>query len=192
MNLAFILVILLVLGVGIATGGTMTNTASASATTPPQTPTSGHASDGSITGAAITADQSTWPGSDPLWNICAAVALAEGFNQGSGTAPYDLNNPGDLSPGDENGQATAGPPQAHGGSRIIYFTVVEGGFRALYQKFSNIVNGDSSVYPASYTWTQVAGTYAGNASAWLNNVTTYLGVDPSSTPAQYVQGPASV
>lgn len=142
-------------------------------------------SDGTLTGSQITADQSTWPGDDRIWNICAAVAIAEGYNLGDGAAPFDLNNPGDLSPGDEDGQRTNGS-QPHGGSFIVVFATAEGGWIALYDKFSNIVNGRSSVYPKTYSWSQVAAKYAGNSAAWLSNVTSYLGVDPSSTPAQYV------
>jgi hypothetical protein len=142
-------------------------------------------SDSSLTGSPITNDPTTWPGDDKLWNICAAVALAEGYNLGEGTAPYDLNNPGDLSPGDEDGQRVNGS-QFHGGSSIIVFDTAEGGWTALYSKFSRIVNGQSTVYPKSWSWSQVAAKYAGNSTAWLNNVTSYLGVDPTSTPAQYV------
>lgn len=156
-----------------------------------QTGTFMYSSDGTLTGTAITNDPASWPGADSdypnakVWNICAAVALAEGYNQGVGTAPYDLNNPGDLSPGDEAGQATCGAPQNHGGSAIILFCTVESGFIALYKKFDNIVNGRSTVYPKSLTWTQVSQKYAGNAAAWLTNVTNYLGVDIGSTPADY-------
>ena len=155
------------------------------------TASTGYNSDGSLTGSEITSDTSTWPGAQAaypnaaIWDICTAVALAEGYNQGSGVAPYDLNNPGDLSPGDESGQAVAGPPENHDGSLIIDFATVEGGFIALYVKFFNIVSGNSKVYPKTLTWTQVANIYAGNSSAWVKNVTNYLGVDPSSTPAQY-------
>lgn len=153
-----------------------------------------YASDGSLTGAPITNDQSTYPGASSsypsagVWNICTAVALAEGYNQGKGAAPYDLNNPGDLSPGDEARQQTCGGAQFHGGSNIILFCTAEAGFVALYTKFFDIVSGNSSIYPASLTWTQVAQKYAGAYVAWLSNVTTYLGVDPNSTPAQYVAG----
>ena len=148
-------------------------------------------SDQSLTGQFITPDPSTWPGASDLypnanvWNICAAVALAEGFNLGPGTAPYDLNNPGDLSPGDEAGQPTSGPPQVHDGSSIVCFATAEGGFTALYTKFENIVTGRSKVYPSTWTWAQVAAKYAGNSAAWLGNVTNYLGVSPASTPASY-------
>ena len=153
---------------------------------------SGHQSDGSLTGNEITSDPSTWPGPTGIWNngrlwdVCTAVALAEGFNAGVGAAPYDLNNPGDLSPGDEAGQATSGPAQPHGGSNVIAFATAEGGFVALYTKFNNIVTGASRVYPKTWTWTQVANEYAGDSAAWLANVTNYLGVDPSTTPASYV------
>jgi hypothetical protein len=168
-----------------ATVGVTVNPAGAS------TPTGTAVSDGSLTGAVITSDPSTWPGAQPawpnasIWDICTAVALAEGYNQGPGAAPYDLNNPGDLSPGDEAGQATAGPPQSHGGSSIIFFATCEGGFIALYTKFFNMASGNSIVYPRTWTWAQVAAKYAGNSAAWLANVTNYLGVDSSSTPAQY-------
>lgn len=148
-----------------------------------------HASDKSLTGAEITERPDSWPGSDTdlIWNIVAAVALAEGYNGGPGVAPYDLNNPGDLSPGDEAGQEIGGAPQVHDGSAIICFALAEGGFQALYTKFSNIVNGRSHVYPASMTWAQVAAKFAGNAGTWLTNVTGYLGVTAQSTPAQYVK-----
>jgi hypothetical protein len=153
--------------------------------------TAGYNSDGSLTGSAITSDPTTWPGASSaypngsVWDICTAVALAEGYNGGSGVAPYDLNNPGDLSPGDEQGQAVAGPPQNHDGSNIINFATVEGGFIALYIKFFNIASGNSKVYPATLTWTQVGQKYAGDSANWIKNVTNYLGVSPSSTPAQY-------
>jgi hypothetical protein len=143
-------------------------------------------SDGSLTGAQITNDPNTWPGDDKLWNICAAVALAEGYNRGPGFAPYDLNNPGDLGPGDEAGEETAGGAQWHGGSMIIVFSFAEGGWRALRMKFQHIISGLSSAYRATDSWQVVASKYAGNSANWLTNVTGYLGVDVNSTPAQYV------
>lgn len=143
-------------------------------------------SDSSLTGAIITNDPSTWPGDDKLWNICEAVAFAEGYNQGIGNAPYDLNNPGDLGPGDEAGEEVAGGAQFHGGSLIIVFSVAEGGWRALRHKFQNIISGASHVYSAADSWATVASKYAGNSANWLANVTGYLGVDTTSTPAQYV------
>lgn len=145
-----------------------------------------YSSDGTVTGATITNDPNTWPGDDKLWNICAAIAFAEGYNIGSGTAPYDLNNPGDLGPGDEGGEQTAGGAQWHGGSNIIVFSQAEGGWRALRNKFQHIISGTSTVYHVTDTWQQVAGKYAGNSAAWLTNVTGYLGVETTSTPAQYV------
>lgn len=151
-----------------------------------------YSSDGSLTGSPITNDPSTWPGGDAIYNICAAVAMAEGYNLGDGSAPYDLNNPGDLSPGDEASQDTCGGAQQHGGSAIIVFCTAEGGWTALHTKFANIVGGRSSVYPPTWTWTQIAQKYAGNWSAWLNNVTSYLGVDANSTPGQYLQSNPTV
>src|SRR4029077_5978775 len=189
-NVGFALVILIMFAWALATGTAPAATnmsQSGSNVLAPETASSSftgndtgvdvHASDGSLTGAEITEDVSTWPGaspafpSDKIWNICTAVAKAEGFDQGQGPAPFDLNNPGDLSPGDESGQATNGPAQVHDGSAIIAFSTCEGGFIALYDKFANIVYGRSKVYPAALPWNLVAAKYAGDSQAWLNNVT---------------------
>jgi hypothetical protein len=190
--LAVLLILLGLLGYSIAQQAGV-SAQNSGETAPPQntvneTGVTVYESDASLTGTQITSDQTTWPGSDTdkIWNICAAVALAEGYNLGDGCAPYDLNNPGDLSPGDEAGQLTSGPAQQHGGSAIIVFATAEAGWQALYTKFYNIVHGKSKVYPSTWTWEQVGTTYAGNSANWIKNVTSYLGVDPSSTPAQYV------
>lgn len=197
MTIAFLIAIALILGYGFVTGTkAVVSAASGTATapTPSQKAVTGnlsgnhYKSDGSLTGAAITNDVRTWPGEDAYDGICTAIALAEGYNQGAGTAPYDLNNPGDLSPGDENGQATCGNAEFHGGSNVIFFCTIEAGWTALRDKFINIVNGNSGVYAATDSWAVVGSKYAGNSGAWVANVTNYLGVDPSTTPADYVNG----
>lgn len=147
------------------------------------TGTTFYGSDGSLTGSQITQDAGTWPGDDRIWEICAAIATAEGYQDGPGYVPFDLNNPGDIS----DGAATFGS-QPHSGSNVTTFPTAETGWQWLYNKVSNIVTGKSSTYPASFTWQQVAVLWAGNSSAWLSNVTSYLGVDPLSTPAEYVNG----
>jgi hypothetical protein len=160
------------------------NTAAAATSTPPpampSTPGStSHNSDHSLTGAEITNDPSTWPTGDCNWNIAHAIAMAEGYNVGTGTAPYDLNNPGDISD-----YASEYGSQYHGGSNITTFPTAEAGWTALHGKVAAMVNGTSTVY-SNKTWAQVAQTYAGNSSAWLNNVTKQLGVDPNSYPKDY-------
>ncbi len=135
---------------------------------------------------AITQEPETWPAGDRIWDICRAVALAEGYNLGPGHAPFDLNNPGDLSPGDEAGFATAGPSQFHGGSQVIHFATAHDGWQALYQKFSNIASGRSSVYSAEMSWEQIAALYAGDSANWVRNVTETLGVDPGASLSDYV------
>lgn len=143
-------------------------------------------SDQSLTGAAITNDPGTWPGASSqfpnqaCWNICAAVAFAEGYNLGAGTVPYDLNNPGDISDGAKQYAA-----QSHSGSQVTVFPTAEIGWEWLYNKWANILAGSSAVYSGK-TWAQVAGIWAGNSAAWLKNVTDYLGVDPNDLPASYV------
>lgn len=142
-----------------------------------------HKSDGSLTGSEITADSNSWPGSDRIWEICSAIATAEGFNGGPGVVPFDLNNPGDLS----DGRGEFGS-QHHSGSDVTTFPTAELGWQWLYNKIQNIVTGGSSVYPQTLSWSGVAQKWAGDSAAWLHNVTGYLGVDPNSTPADYVNG----
>lgn len=140
-------------------------------------------SDGSLTGATITEEEGTWPGSDRIWEICAAIARAEGFNRGAGYVPYDLNNPGDIS----DGAKTYGS-QPHSGSNVTTFPTAEIGWQWLYDKIERMVTGKSSTYPANTPWSGIAVTWAGNSAPWLANVIDYLGVSSDSTPADYVNG----
>jgi hypothetical protein len=184
-------VVILVMAVGAAALALAVNAQAQSGDTSagdmtPATPGSGtgmHVSDGSLTGSEITADSSSWPGTDKVWEICCAIATAEGFNRGPGAVPYDLNNPGDLSDG-----ASEFGSQPHSGSNVTTFPTAETGWQWLYNKVQNIVSGGSSVYPQTLSWSGVAQKWAGDWSNWLNNVTSYLGVDPNSTPADYVNG----
>jgi hypothetical protein len=137
---------------------------------------------------SITADPSTWPQGDRIWDVCRAIAAAEGYDQGRGAAPFDLNNPGDLSPGDEHGFATVGPAEFHGGSSIIHFAKPADGWNALRLKIQNIASGRSNVYSADWSWMQIAEKYAGDAANWSRNVAASLGVDVTSTLADYVTG----
>ena len=137
-------------------------------------------SDGSITGATITSDQSSWPSSDNIWKMCCAIASAEGYAQGAGVIPYDYNNPGDIT--DDASQYGSGT------SGITTFTTAELGWQALYDKLSNIVNGGSSVYPVDADWQTVGNTWSNGDDNWATNVASYLAVDPTTTPAQYAQG----
>jgi hypothetical protein len=136
----------------------------------------------------ITQDPTTWPSGDLIWTVCAAVAMAEGYNLGPGAAPFDCNNPGDLSPGDEHGQATISDAAYHGGSVVLHFATATGGWQALYSKFSNIAAGSSSVYSPGMTWAQIASKYAGDSANWAKNVTAALGVSSDSTLGQFLSG----
>lgn len=128
----------------------------------------------------------TWPTGDPIWDVCNAIAKAEGYDQTS-AAPFKLNNPGDLSPGDEHGFATSGPSEFHGGSYVIHFATAGDGWQALYTKISNIVQGASNVYDVEWTWEQIGAKYAADAN-WARNVAANLGVDPTSTLSDYISG----
>lgn len=129
---------------------------------------------------------STWPTGDRIWDICRAIAHAEGFDV-RGTAPANLHNPGDLSPGDEHGFATAGPAEYHGGSYVIHFASDQDGWGALYAKISNIWDGTSKVYDPDWSWQQIGAQYASDPN-WGAHVAAALGVDPSSTLNQYLAG----
>lgn len=133
---------------------------------------------------AITNDPSTWPSGDAYWNVCQAIATAEGANVAE-SAPDRYNNPGDLSRGDEHGQPVSGYATLGCGEDEIIFASKQAGWNALRAKIVNAANGNSSSYTPAMTWQQFAQKYAGNSSAWLNNVCTQLGVSPTSTFGSY-------
>lgn len=132
----------------------------------------------------ITSEVSTWPAGDLVWQVCQAIALAEGANV-PGSAPDRYNNPGDLSQGDEHGQAVLGYITLPDGERLINFASKDGGWQALYSKINNIRIGASTVYSPSMTWNQIAQEYAGNATVWASNVAAALGVSPDSRFGDY-------
>jgi len=127
----------------------------------------------------ITNNPASWPGGDKVWDVCRAIAIAEGANV-LGSVADRLNNPGDLSRGDEHGQPVIGYVTLPDGEVAIQFASKEAGWQALYLKISNIVTGRSSTYSPDMSWRQIAAKYAGNSSAWVNNVANALGVSPDS------------
>jgi hypothetical protein len=135
----------------------------------------------------ITNSPATWPLGDRVWDVCRAIALAEGANV-PGDAPDRFNNPGDLSRGDEHGQTVIGYVNLPDGEMLINFATKEGGWAALYSKISNIATGRSSTYSPDMTWRQIAAKYAGNSSAWVNNVANALGVSPDSRFGDFFLG----
>lgn len=110
--------------------------------------------------------------------------MAEGANVG-GSAPDRNNNPGDLSQGDEHGQAVAGYETLPDGEIEIQFATKTGGWQALYTKINNIRLGISLTYSPTMTWTEIGSHYAGDSADWVANVTAELGVDPSSSFGSY-------
>lgn len=123
----------------------------------------------------IDSSMDTWPQGDSIWDICRAIAKAEGYDVAT-AAPYLLNNPGDISDGAE----TFGSEQ-HSGSSVTHFPDAATGWNWLYQKIKNHIDGKSKVYPASWTITQFSKKYAvpytGN---WKTIVGKELGVDPDT------------
>lgn len=137
-------------------------------------------------GPPITCDPATWPAGDKIWTVCQAIAFAEGAEV-LGDAPDRYNNPGDLSKGDEHGQAVSGYVRLPDGEEEIYFANKLAGWTALYHKIQNIVEGKSHVFSPRWTWRQVAKEYAGDSQDWVNNVTTRLGVSPDDLFGNYFQ-----
>jgi len=130
--------------------------------------------------SGITFDENTWPLGDRVWNVCRAIARAEGANV-QGSNPDRLNNPGDIS----DGGLTYGF-ELHSGSSITKFPDKETGWQWLYNKIQNaIVLGKSGVYSPSMTWTQFAQKWAGNWRPWVAEVTGSLNVSPDETVGSY-------
>ena len=128
----------------------------------------------------ITNDPATWPAGDSIWTVCQAIASAEGAHV-AGSVPDRLNNPGDLS----DGFSVYGG-ENHDGSNVTHFPSKDVGWQWLYNKITNIWDGTSSVYSPDMTWREIAQKWAGNSSAWVANVTAYLGVSPDSTLNQFL------
>lgn len=135
----------------------------------------------------ITSNPSSWPSGDKVWDVCRAIAIAEGANV-MGDAPDRFNNPGDLSKGDEHGQPVIGYVNLPDGEVLINFASKEAGWAALYSKISNIATGRSSTFSPTMTWRQIAAKYAGNSTAWVNNVSSALGVSPDSVFGDFFLG----
>ena len=127
----------------------------------------------------ITHDPSTWPTGDKVWDVCRAIAKAEGANVPNSN-PDKLNNPGDLSDGfDKYG----GEP--HSGSNVTNFPDKETGWQWLYNKIKRAADGKSTVFKPDMTWTQFAQKYAGDWKNWVNNVTKELGVSSDDKFGDY-------
>ena len=129
----------------------------------------------------ITHDPKTWPSNDPIWDICRAVAFAEGADI-EGSVPDRLNNPGDIS--DFLGVFGS---EFHNGSKVTRFPTKEAGWAHLHWKFKRVVDGESHIFLVSYSWLRVARKYAKNWEPWLKIVTEKLGVTIESTPLDYVR-----
>jgi len=128
----------------------------------------------------ITTDYNTWPSGDAIWDICRAIAIAEGYD--TDNAAFRNNNPGDISDG-----ASYFGSEFVDGSNITKFPDAYTGWTWLYSKVESHVNGKSKVFPQSFTITQVAKKYAARWEPWKNIVGRELSVNPDSTSfAQYV------
>jgi hypothetical protein len=130
----------------------------------------------------ITNDPDTWPSGDRVWDVCRAIATAEGAYE-ENSNPDKLNNPGDISDG-----LTKFRSEFHSGSHITNFPDKQTGWQWLYSKIDNAASGKSHVYSADWTWTQFAKQYAADWQNWLNNVTSYLEVSPEDVWSDYING----
>lgn len=120
----------------------------------------------------ITNDQRTWPVGDKIWDVCRAIAKAEGANI-EGSNPDRLNNPGDIS----DGRNVFGS-EHHSGSDVTIFPNKETGWKWLYDKIARAKNGKSATYLPTLTWAQFAQKYSGDWQNWVTDVTRELSVKP--------------
>lgn len=130
----------------------------------------------------ITHEPWTWPTGDKAWDICRAIAMAEGANI-KGDVPDRLNNPGDISDGSHTF-----PFEHHSGSDVTHFFDKKTGWEWLHNKIWRIKNGISHNYKPTFTWTQIAHEWAGDSQDWLNNITRELKVKPTDIFEDYFNG----
>lgn len=114
-----------------------------------------------------------------LLDVAQAIGHAEGYYS-PGSRSQRNNNPGDLTIGDEHGQAVSG----YDGPFII-FSSVDAGFQALTIKLQNILNGRSSHYSPGMSWQQIGMVWADGDSNWGTNVAAALGVSPNDSLGNY-------
>lgn len=127
----------------------------------------------------ITSDRNTWPTGDKIWNVCQAIAIAEGYDHADSN-PQRLNNPGDISDGGH-----LFPQEHHSGSNVTHFDKPATGWHWLYVKIEHATMGMSHVFIPTMTWTQIAQKWAGDWQNWVNNVTADLKVAPNSVFGDY-------
>jgi hypothetical protein len=130
----------------------------------------------------ITSDPTTWPTGDKIWEICHAIAKAEGYDVPNSN-PFKLNNPGDIS--DYRHLFTS---EHHSGSDITHFPNNIIGWSCLYIKILDIARGTSSTFSELLTWEQVSKKWAVNWESWVKVVINELKVSKDSTPRNYVYG----
>lgn len=113
--------------------------------------------------------------------VANAIALAEGFNV-PGSVPQRSNNPGDLFLGDK------GSGLAANGETV--FASITAGWNALYNQVVLMLDGQSSHYSPSQTFSQIASIYTGgdNPSGWATTVSGALGLTPDNTLNDYLVG----
>jgi hypothetical protein len=186
----------------VAVGHAAASTAAASATgnpldsliaseVPDQISITGAVPDNTMTGdqniddsiTQITTDPATWPSGDRIWDICRAIATAEGYD--SNQAAFRNNNPGDISDG-----ASEFGSEYVDGSNVTTFPDAPTGWNWLYTKISNHITGKSATYSANLTIAQVGQKWAAPGQPginWKNNVGRVLQVNPdTSTFTDYV------
>lgn len=136
--------------------------------------------------SGISSDPATWPTGDRIWDCCRAVAQHEGYGNSS-AAPFRYNNPGDLSKGDEHGQAVRGYVRLPDGENLINFSTAFDGWTAMYKKIRAIVNGSSFTYSGLSTLSQIGSKWAtdpawalGVAQSFADPSIVGVAIDPSN------------
>jgi hypothetical protein len=107
-----------------------------------------------------------------LERFAQAIAFAEGFGK-PGVIPTLRNNPGDLT-----------DPST---GAIRTYPTVRDGWQGLYRQIEMMLSGESLYYSADMSIAEIGAIYtATEQSAWVTNVSAYLGVSPDTTLREIV------
>ncbi len=119
-------------------------------------------------------------------SLANAIALANGYNV-SGSTPNNNNNPGNL----KNGNVGFGVDSQ---GNTVYGTPEMGNI-ALQNQAAHALNGDSKTFsynPNTTPLSVIGRVFAPNDAVWMSNVTTSLGVKPSTPLGAIASGKTPV
>lgn len=132
-------------------------------------------------GGTLSGSNAPNPANGGIDALMQAIATAEGSLEAHPT----WNNPGDLTK--SFGFANSGPQNSDG---VLAFNSLEDGWGALRKQLELIASGGSGVYSTGDSILDMGYKWAGSSqgTAWASNVAAALGVDPSSSIGDFLNG----